>query len=138
MNKLVLMGRLTKDVEVKQANNTTIARITIAVRRRMAKDGASDFFNIVAFGNNADFVAKYFSKGQQISVCGRLQNNNYEHEGKKVYTNEIIAEEIYFVGNNNNKKENTPADASDDFVVDGQYEFTPNFDVDDLQDELPF
>lgn len=135
MNKLVLMGRLTKDVEVKQANNTTIARITIAVRRRMAKDNASDFFNIVAFGNNADFVAKYFSKGQQISVCGRLQNNNYEHEGKKVYTNEIIAEEIYFVGNNN-KKENTPAETSDNFVVDGQYEFEPNFDVDD--DELPF
>ena len=136
MNKLVLMGRLTKDVEVKQANNTTIAKITIAVRRRMAKDGASDFFNIVAFGNNADFVAKYFSKGQQISVCGRLQNNNYEHEGKKVYTNEIIAEEIYFVGNNN-KKENTPVDASDNYVADGQYEFAPNFDIVDA-DDLPF
>lgn len=135
MNKLVLSGRLTKDVEIKQANNTSIAKFTIAVRKRMSKDNASDFFNIVAFGNNADFVAKYFSKGQQISVCGRLQNNNYEHDGKKVYTNEIIAEEIYFVGNNN-KKENTPTDATDNCVDDGQYDFTPNFIAGD--DDLPF
>lgn len=136
MNKLVLSGRLTKDVEIKQANNTTIAKFTIAVRKRMGKDGASDFFNIVAFGNNADFVAKYFGKGQQISVCGRLQNNNYEdNEGKKHYSNEIIAEEIYFVGNNN-KKEDAPADASNNINADDQYDFTPNFIAGD--DDLPF
>lgn len=101
MNKIMLLGRLTKDVETRytQTNNSLVATFTLAVNRRFAKEGEqqADFINIVAWGKTAEFVGKYFVKGQQVAVCGRISTRNYDDkEGKKVYVTEVTAEEVYF------------------------------------------
>lgn len=107
VNKIVLMGRLTKDPEVRytQTNNTMVASFTLAVNRRFSKEKEADFINIVAWSKNAEFVSKYFKKGQQVLIVGRLQTRNYEKEdGTKAYITEVVAEETYFA---DSKREDT-------------------------------
>lgn len=105
MNKIQLIGRLTKDPELRYTNNQkAYATFNLAVNRRFAKEGEqqADFLNIVAWGKTAEFCKNYFKKGQQIGLSGRVQTRNYEdNSGKKVYITEVISEEVYFVGNNN-------------------------------------
>ncbi len=102
MNKVILLGRLTKAPEIRysQTTNTKIALFTLAVNRRFAKQGEereTDFINIVAYSKLADFSEKYLSQGTQVNVVGRLKNRSYEDKnGTKKYISEIIAEEIYF------------------------------------------
>ena len=114
MNKVILLGRLTKDVETRytQTNNSLVATFTLAVNRRFAKEGEerqTDFINIVAWGKTGEFSSKYFKKGLQVAVVGRLQNRSYEDSnGQKKYITEVIAEEVYFADSNNCQ----PADAS--------------------------
>ena len=120
MNKVILMGRLTRDPEVRytQATNTMVTSFTLAVNRRFVKQGEerqADFINIVAWNKTAEFVSKYFSKGQQVGVIGRIQTRNYDDEqGVKHYITEVIAEEVYFVGE---KKEKAQNDPTDDFEI---------------------
>ena len=109
MNKIILLGRLTKDVDIRytQTNNTAVASFTIAVNRRFAKEGEqqADFINIVAWSKLGEFCSKYFKKGQQIAVVGRLQTRTYDDDkGTKHYITEVVAEEAYFA---NSKKEGT-------------------------------
>lgn len=131
MNKLEFMGRLTNDVEARYTtDNKMVASFSIAVNRSYVKQGEerkADFFNIVAFGKQAEFIQKYFSKGQMIALVGRLQNNNYVKEGKTVYQNQIIVEEVFFAGDSKKKEE-------------PQFEPTQAFDDwDTMQnDDLPF
>lgn len=114
MNKVILLGRLTKDVETRytQTNNSLVATFTLAVNRRFAKEGEerqTDFINIVAWGKTGEFSSKYFKKGLQVAVVGRLQNRSYEdNNGQKKYVTEVIAEEVYFADSNNRQT----ADAS--------------------------
>ncbi len=102
MNKVILMGRLTRDPEVRYTttNNTLVCTFTLAVNRRFARQGdeqTADFFNIVAWSKTGEFCSKYFKKGQQVGVIGRLQTRNYDDkDGKKVYVTEVVAEETYF------------------------------------------
>lgn len=102
MNKVVLMGRLTRDPEVRytSTNNTLVASFSLAVNRRFARQGEerqADFINIVAWDKTGEFCSKYFKKGQQVGVIGRIQTRNYDDkDGKKVYVTEVIAEEAYF------------------------------------------
>lgn len=102
MNKVILMGRLTRDPEVRYsqgAEPVVIARYTLAVNRRMKKNGETeaDFINCVAFGKSGEFAEKYFRKGQMVSIIGRLQVRSWEdNEGKKRWTTEVIIEEQYF------------------------------------------
>ena len=102
MNKVVLMGRLTKDVDVRytQTNNILVANFTLAVNRRFVRQGEerqADFINIIAWGKTGEFCSKYFGKGQQVGVIGRLQTRNWEDEkGQKHYVTEVVAEEVYF------------------------------------------
>lgn len=102
MNKAILMGRLTRDPEIRytQTNNTMVASFSLAVNRRFAKEGEerqADFINIVAWNKTAEFCSKYFKKGQQVGVIGRLQTRNYEDDkGVKHYITEVVAEEAYF------------------------------------------
>ena len=110
MNKVVLMGRLTRDVEVRYTTqeNMMVAIFTLAVNRRNARKEEdrpqADFINIVAWNKNAEFANKYFKKGQQVAVVGRIQTRNYDDkDGKKVYVTEVVAEELYFA---DSKKEN--------------------------------
>lgn len=99
MNKVALLGRLTKDPEIRytQTNNTAVASFTLAVNRRFSKENEADFINIVAWGKTGEFVGKYFNKGQQVGVIGRIQTRSWEDDKKvKHYATEVIAEEVYF------------------------------------------
>ena len=96
-----IVGRLTSDPEIRYTRGDkpmTIARYTLAVNRRFKKQGESDadFIKCVAFGNSAEFADKYFRKGQQIAVSGRIQTGSYEKNGQKVYTFDVIVEDQYF------------------------------------------
>lgn len=123
MNKVIMMGRLTKDPEVKQVNDTTIGRFSLAVDRRYKKEGeaTADFFDCTAFGKLAEFVGKYLKKGTKIVLEGEVQNNNYTNkDGQKVYGTRIIASSIEFAeskGKTEEKPEEThdwqPVDAMD-------------------------
>ncbi len=111
MNKVELIGRLTKDVDVRytQTTNTLVANFTLAVNRRFTKQGEekqADFINIIAWGKTGEFCSKYFSKGQQAAVVGRIQTRNWDDEqGQKHYVTEVIAEEVYFAGDKKNSFE---------------------------------
>ena len=103
MNKVILMGRLTRDPEVRytQTNNTLVASFSLAVNRRFARPGEerqADFINIVAWNKTGEFCSKYFKKGQQVSIIGRIQTRTWDDEnGQKRYVTEVIAEEAYYV-----------------------------------------
>ena len=103
MNKVILMGRLTRDPEVRYANQGTrqmaVARYTLAVDRRGSKQGeqSADFISCTAFGKSGEFAEKYLHQGMKIVVVGRIQTGSYTNrEGQKVYTTEVVAEENYF------------------------------------------
>ena len=102
MNKVILMGNLTRDPEIRYSqgeNSLAIARFSIAVNRRFSRQGdtETDFFNCTAFGRQAEFVEKYFHKGSRMLLSGRVQNDNYtNNNGEKVYSVQVIAEEVEF------------------------------------------
>lgn len=102
MNKVILMGRLTRDPEVRYTsgeNSLAIARYTLAVDRKIRKDGdaTADFIPCVVFGRSAEFVEKYFRKGLKITIAGRIQTGSYTNrDGQKVYTTEVVVEEQEF------------------------------------------
>ena len=128
MNKVILLGRLTKDPETRytQTTNTQVTSFTLAVNRRFIKDGEerqADFINIVAWNKTAEFCSKYFKKGQQVGVIGRLQVRNWEDEqGQKHYVTEVIAEEVYFA--DTKKEESTSA-----LTEENQFEITDSSDL---------
>ena len=102
MNKVILMGRLTKDPEVRytQNNNTMVVNFNLAVNRRFVKQGEerqADFIPIIAWSKTGEFCSKYFKKGQQVGIIGRIQTRSWDDDnGKKHYATEVIAEEAYF------------------------------------------
>ena len=102
MNKVILMGRLTRDHEVRYSaveNALAIARYTLAVDRRFRRDGeaSADFISCVSFGRTAEFAEKYFRQGLKIAVTGRIQTGSYTNrEGQKVYTTEVVVEDQEF------------------------------------------
>ncbi len=145
MNKCILMGNLTRDPEIRYSqgeNSLAIARFSIAVNRRFAREGEDnvDYFNCTAFGKQAEFVEKYFHKGSRMMLSGRIQNNNYTNDkGEKVYSVQIVAEEIEFAerkstadanqsGNSGDAASQPNAATNDDFmkIPDG------------IEDGLPF
>ena len=102
MNKVILMGRLARDPEVRYSqgdNSQLIARYTLAVERRMRQDGeqSADFISCVAFGRAAEFAEKYLTKGVKIAIVGRILTGSYlNHDGKRVYTTDVVVEESEF------------------------------------------
>ncbi len=139
MNKVILMGRLTKDPELRytSGNNTAVCSFSLAVNRRFSKQGAenqADFFNIVAWDKQAEFCSKWFEKGRQVVVVGRLQNRSWDdNEGKKHYITEVVAEETYFA--DSKKNEGAPAQRPSGGSAPGQADGFYPLDEDD---ELPF
>ncbi|SDB01662.1 single-stranded DNA-binding protein [Eubacterium oxidoreducens] len=115
MNKVILMGRLTRDPEVRYSqgeNSMAIARYTLAVDRRFNKnsDQTADFINCVAFGRSGEFAEKYFHKGIKIAVTGRIQTGSYENkEGQRVYTTEVVVEDQEFAESKNASQQNAAA-----------------------------
>ena len=102
MNKLVLMGRLTRNPDVRYSQGekaTCVARYTLAVNRRFRRDGEqdADFINCVAFGRQGEFAEKYFRKGIKIAITGRIQTGSYTNkDGQRVYTTDVVVEEQEF------------------------------------------
>lgn len=112
MNVWTGTGRLTKDAVIRTAQETTVARFTLAVNRKYKKDGENaDFISCVAFGKTAEFIEKYTKKGMKVEIVGRIQTGSYEKDGAKVYTTDIIVETIDFA---ESKKAENKTD--DDFI----------------------
>lgn len=118
MNKVVLMGRLTKDPELRFAagSGKGVTRISLAVTRQFKRDEA-DFINCVAFGKQAETIAQYFQKGSQIAVTGHIQTGSYTtQDGSKRYTTDVLIESFEFVGGNNNQNNNFNNNFGDDLT----------------------
>ncbi len=136
MNKVILVGRSTKDVEVRYggANNTAMARMTLAVDRRFKKEGAeqtADFIGCVAFGKTAEFLGKYGKKGTKFVIEGRIQTGSYDNkEGQRVYTTDVVVENVEFAESKNSGANSEPAPQPSD--GDGF------MDIDSDIDDLPF
>lgn len=148
MNKVILMGRLTKDPEIRYTGTgepIAIARYTIAVSRPYKKDGQTqaDFINVVSYRKAAEFIEKYFKKGQMIAIVGRLQVRSWDDsEGKRHWSTEVITDEIHFAGGKNEAPQAAPsapqtAPAAPQSGVyppadDGFYPVDPSIEDDDL------
>lgn len=150
MNKVILMGRLTRDPEVRYSQGAeplAIARYSLAVNRRFKRDGEpdADFINIVAFGRNAEFAEKFFQKGQQVSVVGHIQTGSYEKDGVRRYTTDIVVEEQHFAeskrsfeermggqSSNNSYNEASMSKPQSNGNVDGFVSVDDDFDDDDI------
>lgn len=117
MNKVILMGRLTRDPEIRYtqaAEPTAVANFSLAVNKKFKREGEADadFINCVSFGKTAEFAQKYFKKGQQISVIGRIQTRSWDdsQSGQKKYATEVVIEEQFFADTKKDSYEtNNPA-----------------------------
>ena len=115
MNKVILMGRLTRDPETRVSTGdaaTSVTRYSLAVDRRFKRDGdqSADFINCVAFGKTGEFAEKYFRKGMKVAVTGRIQTGSYTNkEGQKVYTTDVVIEEQEFAESKSSAAANSGA-----------------------------
>ena len=145
MNKVILMGRLTRDPEVRYSqgdNASAVARYTLAVDRRFKRDGeqSTDFMNCVAFGRTAEFAERYLRQGTKMVVTGRIQTGSYTNrDGVKVYTTDIVVEEQEFAeskaagGSSNSNYQASPAPSPSADIGDGFMNIP-----DGIDEELPF
>ena len=148
MNKVFLVGRLTRDPELRYtSSNLATMRCSIAVDRQFVREGeerGADFINIVAFGNRAETMSKYLTKGSQIAIDGRIQTGSYDGtDGKKVYTTDVVIENFQFLDSKGSRNiedmptdndipnNDTTSDSSDPFA-----DFGAKIEVSDS--ELPF
>lgn len=141
MNKVILMGRFTKDPELRYTtNNTAVVSFTLAVDRRIKQEGqpTADFIPMVAWSKTAEFISNYFKKGNRIAICGRIQTRTWDDaENKRHYVTEVVVEEAYFAESKGNSQGSTttsvPArdDTMDDMTPSGGY-----FPIDD--EDMPF
>ena len=131
-NKVIMIGNMCADPELKQsASGVSVCSFNIAVNRKYSKDGTTDFFTVVAWRQQAEFICKYFKKGQAILVCGQLQARSWtDNNGNKRYATEIVADEVSFVGGKESVQsaKNEPSEQS----------FTPSFEEISGEDDLPF
>ena len=137
MNKVIIIGRFTRDPEIKYTtgeNTTATARFSLAVNRRFKnKEGNydADFINCVAFGKTAEFIEKYFTKGMAIGITGRIQTGSYTNkEGQKVYTTDVVVEETEFVESKNK--------GTSDNVPNNNANSNSDFEEVISEDEMPF
>ena len=144
MNKVILMGRLTRDPEVRytQNTNTLVASFSLAVNRRFVRQGEerqADFFNIVAWSKLGEFCSKYFKKGQQVGVIGRLQTRTWDDQnGTKHYITEVVAEEAYFAeGRKDGEGSNSSFENTFGTTMPGEGDGASDFEV-SASDDLPF
>lgn len=132
MNNCSLVGRLTKDAELRYTqgdNRTAVARFTVAIDRK-GKDAGTDFIPCLAFGKTAEFIEKYFCKGQRIGLTGHIQTGYYTNkDGAKVYTTDVIADNVEFVESKGSAERTSPAQVDDNGFIN-----IP----DNIDEELPF
>lgn len=130
MNTVILIGRLTKDPEIRviSQSETTVANFTLAVDRPMAKEKTADFIRIVCFGKTAELCDRFLTKGRQVAVQGRIQTGSYKTQsGETRYTTEVVAERVEFLGS---KGDSSPKEV-DSSIPEGFSEL-------DDDDDIPF
>ena len=114
MNKVILMGRLTRDVELKETVSVkSFARVGLAVDRQFSKNKEADFFNLVAWDKTAEMMSNYLEKGRRILIEGRLQMNNYEKNGVKVNGCDVIVSQVFFADDKKKAASDDPLGGSD-------------------------
>ena len=134
MNKIIIKGRVSREIELRytQTNNTAVTNFTVAVNRDFTKqdeERQADFINCVAYNKTAEFVNKYFKKGQEILVIGRLQNRTWDDQnGQKHYVTEVIVENVEFCGSKQTNEINETNEIQE-FINESDYA---------SDDELPF
>lgn len=143
MNKVILMGRLTRDVEMRQTpNGVSLARFSIAVNRRFAGKDAqqqADFINCVAWRQTGEFIARYFQKGSMIAVVGSIQSRSWDgNDGKKQYATEVIVDEAYFTGSKSENSTGGNTDFSDSGLDDLNSQYGDDFATIGDEEDLPF
>lgn len=154
INRVVLVGRLTKDIDLRKTNsNTSVCSFTLACNRRFqSQQGGptADFINCIAWRQSADFLAKYASKGSIVGVEGRITTRSYDNQaGQKVYVTEVTCDSVQLIGGNRNSTSEssssanyqnqtfTPSvDSSYDDGMDDDFSNTPSLDI--SSDDLPF
>ena len=144
MNKVILMGRLTRDPEIRYSqneNSSAIARFTIAVDRRFKRQGdeqTADFINCVAFGKTAEFVENYLKQGTKVVGCGRIQTGSYTNkEGQRVYTTDVVIEELEFAESKKSAQQYDGGSVAQRPELDADADGFVNI-PDGLEDGLPF
>lgn len=130
MNRTILIGRITKDTEIKEtSNNSKLCQFTVAVDRKFKdKEGKrqADFINCLAWGKNAELINKYFHKGSRIGIVGSIQTRSYTgKDGKTVYVTEIVVDEVEFIDSANSQATEEPKEA-------------PKTEQNDAQPDMPF
>ena len=139
MNKIILMGRLTRDPEVRYTpkDNRAVARYSLAVDKKYKRDDGitADFFNIVAFGKSAEFTEKYLRKGIKMLVTGRVQTGTYDKDGVKIPFIEVVVEDQEFAEGKNATSSDDSTSSSNDIAKDKDGFMHIS---DDLLEELPF
>lgn len=127
MNLIVLKGRITADIELKKvgANQTSVCDFSVAVNRRFEKD-KTDFINCQAWGNTAEFIAKYFGKGKEIALCGELHIDQYEKDGEKRYSTRVKVDNVEFCGSKSDNSESAGTETKS----------VKNADFEELEDDL--
>lgn len=140
MNNVSLMGRLTRDAELKMTtSNLAIGRFSVAVDRKLSKEKrqeaennnqpTADFINCIAFGKTAEIIGQYFGKGNKIAITGHIQTSSYEKDGQRIYTTDVVVDSFDFVESTKNSNANQVNTAQD-------YEF--NQAIPTSNNELPF
>ena len=125
MNNVTLIGRLTKDPDLKTTQSgLSVCRFTVAVDRPYSKEKQTDFINCLAWRQTADFICKYFAKGQRIALIGSIQTGSYEKDGSKVYTTEVNVSNVEFCESKKQNKTEQTNEATEEMPL--------------VDDDLPF
>lgn len=142
MNKAILVGRLTKDPELKTTGSgVSVCSFTIAVNRRFKNAEGNydaDFINCVAWRQQAEFLSRFFSKGRMVGVCGSIQTRNYERDGQRVYVTEVVADEISFVDSKSQTEGGAPAGGGAPAANTNSFGADDGFIPMPADDDLPF
>lgn len=137
INKVILMGRLTRDPEMRHTNSgTPVTTFSIAIDNGYGDNKRTDFVNCIAWNKTAEFVTKYFTKGKMIIVIGRITTRSWEtQDGKRAYATEVVANEVSFGESKTSPQLNTHQTAAQQPTQDDDDDFTP---LDEEDDDLPF
>lgn len=137
MNRIILIGRITKDIELKETNSgSKIARFNLAVPRDYKNSEGvyeTDFINCMVFGKTAEIVSNYTTKGSQLAIEGRIQTGSYEKDGTKVYTTDVVVDKVNFIGTKSSEQKVEPTDSQ---IISSVMKDEDPFEISD--DDLPF
>lgn len=141
MNKVILLGRLTRDPELRTTpSGVSVCSFSVAVNRRFAREGqqTADFINCVAWRQTAEFISKYFTKGRMIGVVGSLTTGRYEKDGQTHYTTDVTVDEAYFADSKNSSSASSESSSSNTDNNTASFGINDDFMPTPADDDLPF